>query len=164
MNLSHTEKLILENISTKNFRRVVEFESYLKRGFVGRALTLTINPGDIIEKIYFSSNDHGTALWINGQGITDAHRWEGEEDLIDLPSLARYYSTLLENGPVPANFVFDMIIPDVLDNMLDNKLSSIIHDIIKNTSSDQSYNWNKIIKKYKSQSTHFIKKLQKRMQ
>lgn len=159
MKPSFTQKLIFDKIEEEKNRRAFHFKSYLKEDFIERALVITVDEFNISRKIYFSSNQYGTTTWINGHGVYDSHRWESEDDLEQLSTLAQRYPSLLENGFVPPEFAKEKIIPDVLENLLDNDLSSILYKIIKKNSSKKSYNWDIIVQKYRLLSNEFVNNL-----
>ena len=151
-----TQKLIFDKIEEEENRQALHFKSYLKEDFVERALVITVDESNIIRKIYFSSNKYGTTTWINGHGVYDSHRWESEDDLEQLSTLAQRYPSLLEDGFMPPEFAMEKIIPDVLDNLLDSELSSILYKIIEKKSSKKSHKWDDIVQKYRILSNEFL--------
>jgi hypothetical protein len=159
MRPAFTKKLILDDVIFEDDNKVIKFKSFLKEDFVERALIITLDKNDTVQKIYFSSNDYGTAEWIKGSGICEAHRWETEDDLRSISTLARRYPVILQDGKVPIDDAMSKIIPDVLDNLLSPKLSSDIYEIVKNPIPDQTYNWDAVISDYKKLSDEHLKKM-----
>lgn len=158
MKLAFTKKLILDSIEFDNDFQIIRFASYLKEEFIERMIKLSIK-NNIIENIYFSSNDYGTATWVNEKGFIDSHRWETEDDLNEISYLSRHYPASLENGKVPEDYVFEKIIPDILWDMIDLDLSFDIFRIIKSPHEKFTYDWNSIIIKNKKLSDDFINEL-----
>lgn len=159
MKLSFTKKLILEKIDNHDDYMKLHFNSYLKVDYIERSLVIKILNNNIVSSMYFSSNDFGTTHWNNGRGILDSHKWETDDDLDKISYLARRYPSLLQDGSIPEDYVFEKIIPDILDNLLDLELSLDIYKIIKNKTSDLQYNWNNIIENYKNLSEIFLNEL-----
>ncbi len=159
MKPTFTKKLILDDVVVEDDNRIIKFKSFLKENFVERALIVTLGKNDTVQKIYFSSNDYGTAEWIRGSGIYEAHRWETEDDLRSVSTLARRYPVILQNGRVPIDDAMSKIIPDVLDNLLSRELSSDIYEIVKNPNPDQTCDWDAVISDYKRLSDEHLKKL-----
>ncbi|MCP4131369.1 MAG: hypothetical protein GY754_10350 [bacterium] len=156
MELTFTQKLILEKIELSSGYQKIHLCSYLKKGYIERALDITITENNVASKLYFSSNDFGTATWINGSGITDSHRWETEDDLAAASYLSRRYPAMLQNGIVPPEYSKEMIVPDVLNHLLDDELTAIVTQIVENDSSDVQYDWDQLINRYKDLNKDFV--------
>jgi hypothetical protein len=166
MKLSFTEKLILESVRDDGAGLKLFFVSYLREDYIGRALTLSIDGKKRLEKIYFSSNDFGTASWINKYGLTESHRWENEDDLVYESTLTQRFPVIIEDGITPAAYAMGSIIPDVLENLLDLELSGEIKNIIQKKSTAKILDWEKIIERNKILTDGFIEeylKLKKKM-
>ncbi|MBN1531308.1 MAG: hypothetical protein JXA20_01465 [Spirochaetes bacterium] len=114
----------------------VVFASYLKPDFVERAMTVRIGADRIVREIEFSSNEYGTALWVNGRGITDCHRWEDEETVQSTSYLNRHYPALLLNGPMSEDYAERQVIPDVLDSLESVPLRETIRAMVGESRSE----------------------------
>lgn len=159
MKPSFTKKLIFDDVIVEKNNRIIKFKSFLKEDFIERALIITLDSDDAVQKIYFSSNNYGTAEWIRKSGIYEAHRWETEDDLRSISTLARRYPVILQNGKVPIDYTMSRIVPDVLDNLLSRELSSEIYKIIENPNQDQACDWDAIISDYRKLSDEHLKKM-----
>ena len=130
--------LQLKKITHKGDKIQIQFVSYLREDFVGRILRLFIKNNKYIQQIHFSSNEYGTADWVNGDGIISCHRWEDEDSVQSLSKLSKHYPTLLLNGEASADYAINNIIPDVLDYFQDRKFAEYIHNIITNKRYDEN--------------------------
>ncbi len=158
MKLKFTKKLILHSITNENGILNIKFASYLKEDYVERAVELTIK-NNIAEKIFFSSNIYGTSTWIKRKGFFESHRWEKEDDVQAISYISKHYTALLENGRVPAKYVCEKIVPDVLEHMIDLNLSKDIYKILESPREEIVLNWNDIINKNKELSDRFVNEL-----
>jgi len=158
MKIKFTKKIILDSIEIDGGIKIIQFASYLKEEFIERLIKISIKNNKIVN-IYFSSNDYGTATWVINKGFVDCHRWETEDDLRQISYLAKLYPALLENGIVPVDYVFEKIIPDILENMIDTDLSFDIFRIIKSPDENITCDWDDIINKNKKLSNEFMNSL-----
>ncbi len=158
MKLTFTKKLILDSVEKNNGITIVQLASYLKEDFIEHSIRITIE-NNIVKKIYFSSNENGTATWVINKGIIESHRWESEDDINELSFLSRHFPIALEDGKVTNEFALKKIIPDILDNLIDLDLSSKIYKIITSHKAVAEYNWDDLINSYKTASNDFIDKL-----
>ena len=93
-------------------------------------MVIYLDGAGLIEKIFFSSDDHGTVEWRNGTGLAECHRWESEDQAKSKSYLSRRYTTILSNGAADTEFARDVIIPDILDRLRDGDLAEWISDIV----------------------------------
>ena len=103
---------------------------YIRSEFVAKAMVIYLDGANMIEKIFFSSDDFGTVEWKNGTGLADCHRWESEDQAKSKSYLSRRYTTILSNGALDIDYARAMIIPDILDNLNDGDVAEWIGDII----------------------------------
>lgn len=155
MKLTFTKKMILKSVENKQGKTVLKFVSYLREDFVERLLEVSIK-NNMVQKLYFSSNDYGTATWIKDNGIIDTNSWESEDDSMSASHLSKHYTALIANGKVSNDYAFEKIIPDVLEKLLDLELAKNICKIIISPRANLIYNWDVIIKRNKQLSDNFI--------
>lgn len=103
------------------------FTSYLRSDFVERSLVVTLDENDVVQSIYFSSYNFGSAEWINEQGIVDSRLWESDEQAGAPTYLTRRYTVRMADGPATGTFANEKIVPDVLDNLVDRDFAEIIN-------------------------------------
>jgi len=122
--------LNLVSVATTETGKKVAYAYYLRKDFVAKSMVIYLDTTGIIEKIFFSSDDHGTVEWRNGSGLVDCHRWESEDQARSQSYLTRRYTTILSNGAVDTEFARVVIIPDILDRLRDADLAEWISDIV----------------------------------
>ncbi len=133
----------------------LKFKSYLKENYVENALIITLKDNKL-EKVYFSSNEFGTAEWQNGSGIHEANRWETEQDIKQVSTLAGRYPAIVSDGDISAHAAYKTIIPDVLDNMLDLDFSVEVFKMVSMPVFNEDYDEEKIIADFKRLTEIFI--------
>jgi hypothetical protein len=109
----------------------IVFASYLKPDFVERAMTIHLGADRIVREIHFTSNEFGTADWVNGRGITDCHRWEDEETVQSTSYLNRHYTAILLDGPMDGVYAEERVIPDVLSAVESRALRETIESLVR---------------------------------
>lgn len=109
----------------------ISFASYLKKDYVAKSLVVYVGRNDLIEKIFFSSNEHGTVEWVNGAGLKNCHRWESEEQAQSPTYLTKRYTSILSDGAVGIDYARETIIPDILDNLHDGDIAELVSDVIQ---------------------------------
>ena len=129
-NMNDENFLKLVSIATTETGKKVAYAYYLREDFVAKSMVIYLDGAGIIEKIFFSSDDHGTVEWRNGSGLADCHRWESEDQARSQSYLTRRYTTILSNGAVDMDYARNVIIPDILDNLSDADVAEWIGDII----------------------------------
>ena len=155
MKLTFTEKLILDEIEELGDSKKLKFKSYLKEDWVENALIITLT-NEKLDRMYFSSNEYGTAEWINGKGIEQANRWETEDEIKDASTIAGRYPSIISDGDISSDIAYKTVIPDVLDNMLDLDFSVEVFNMVSKPSYTDEYNWNKVIVHHKQLTEIFI--------
>jgi hypothetical protein len=129
-NMNDPNYLNLVSVATTETGKKVAYAYYLRKDFVAKSMVIYLDTTGIIEKIFFSSDDHGTVEWRNGSGLVDCHRWESEDQARSQSYLTRRYTTILSNGAVDTEFARVVIIPDILDRLRDADLAEWISDIV----------------------------------
>ena len=134
-------KLYFEKVVHGDDQNKLYFTSYLRSDFVERSLVVILNDDDIVQSIYFSSYDFGSAEWINTHGIVDSRFWESDDQAGAPTYLTRRYTVRMADGPATGSFAHEKIVPDVLDNLVDRDFAGIISQMItsKNTSNKIDY-------------------------
>jgi len=126
------KKLELEEVKENLNYQTYIFVSYLRPDFVDCILRITVNKENrVIEQLYFSSSSYGTASWINGSGVVEAHGWETEDSAAEVSYLSKHYPALLLNGEVSRDCAYSVIIPDVLSHLFNGKLAEILQNTVK---------------------------------
>lgn len=120
------EKMVEEGNCSK-----IYFTSYLRADFVERSLVVTLNKNHTLRQIYFSSYDHGSAEWFNGDGLAGGRKWENEDQAVSPTYLTRRYTVRMADGPAMEEFTGSKIIPDVLDNMADRNFAGLMTRIVR---------------------------------
>ncbi len=123
-------KIYFEKVIHENGNHKLYFTSYIRSDFIERSLVITLDDDDIVQKIYFSSYDFGSAEWINQYGIVDSRLWESDDQAGAPTYLTRRYTVRMANGPATGSFAHEKIVPDVLDNMVDSDFSELIRNMI----------------------------------
>ncbi len=108
----------------------ISFASFLKKDYVDKAMVIYLDAKGVISKIFFSSNDHGSVEWINGQGLRNSRAWESEEDAQSKSYLTRRYTAILSDGAAGNDFARDRIIPDILENLASGEIAEWIGDVL----------------------------------
>jgi hypothetical protein len=153
MKLSFTEKLIYEQEEFKENLKTVQFTSYLKTDFIEKQIYFEID-GNRVHQIYFYTTNFGSARWENGKGFIEADAWE-EEDTG--PSfITKHYSVSIASSGVSEKFIFESIIPDVLNFLLDQKLANQIKKMIQKNHFKEKLNWAEIFYNYKLKTENFL--------
>lgn len=124
-------RLYFEKISVEGDCTKLYFVSYLRKDFVERSMVMTLNKNRTVKEIYFSSYEHGSAEWINGEGIVESRFWESDEQAVAPTYLTRRYTVRMANGPARESFAEQKILPDVLDNIADENLAKVVKRIVK---------------------------------
>lgn len=124
-------KLRFVSIERTETGKKIAFASFLKKDYVANSLVVYTGKNDLIEKIFFSSNAHGTVEWINGAGLKNCHRWESEEQAHSPTYLTKRYTTILSDGAAGLDHARETIIPDILDNLHDVDIAEQISDVIQ---------------------------------
>ncbi len=155
-----TKYLILENIEEAENSKKITFVSYLKQDYVEKSIIIKINQEAVISSFYFSSNEYGTAEWHNGKGVINPHRWENEDDLMSISTMAHRFPTLLLDGDVPVDFAREKIIPDIVNFLLDEELQEIIYSEISTQDSHKEYDWDSILRRYAEKSKEHLDNIQ----
>jgi hypothetical protein len=122
--------LNLVSVATTETGKKVAYAYYLRKDFVAKSMVIYLDSAGIIEKIFFSSDDHGTVEWRNGSGLVDCHRWESEDQAKSQSYLTRRYTSILSNGAADMDYARNVIIPDILDRLHDADVAEWIGDII----------------------------------
>lgn len=102
--LTHTNRDDIETIS---------IGEYLRAGWVERGVTFQFR-GDVLDRIFFVSNQFGTVDWEVGVGLTTAHKWESESQAQEASPLNRHFTTILQDGDMPSHYAHEAIIRDIL--------------------------------------------------
>lgn len=124
-------KLYFEKIAAEGDYTKFYFVSYLRADFVERSMVMTLNKNRTVKEIYFSSYEHGSTEWFNGEGLVESRQWESDEQAVSSTYLTRRYTVRMADGPVKESFAEQTIIPDILDNMADENLARVIRRIVK---------------------------------
>ena len=130
-NMNNENYLKLVSVASTDTGKKVAYAYYLRTDFVAKSMVIYLDSSGIIERIFFSSDDHGTVEWRNGAGLVDCHRWESEDQAKSQSYLSRRYTTILSNGAVDTDYARDVIIPDIIDRLQDGALAEWIGDIIR---------------------------------
>ncbi|TFH43137.1 MAG: hypothetical protein E4G96_01840 [Chrysiogenales bacterium] len=128
MNGANRIKLISLEINESGGK--ISFASFLKQDYVAKSLVIYLDGGNIIERIFFSSDIFGTVEWQNGSGLINSHRWENEEQAQAPTYLTRRYTSILSDGAADVDYARNSIVPDVLDNLADADTAEWIGDIV----------------------------------
>jgi|GEM_PF-436492 len=123
-------KLYLIEAILNETNKKLTFASYLKRDYIEKAVIINLSNDNIIERIFFSSNNFGTVEWKNGSGLGDCHKWENEDMAKKSSSLSRHYTAILSDGAETPDYARHLIIPDVLDSLADNQLVEVLNNTI----------------------------------
>jgi len=124
------EKIKLFKIEKDGPATKIFYASFLKKDYVAKSMVIYLDATAIISKIFFSSNDHGTVEWINGQGLRNSRAWESEESAKSQSYISRRYTAILSNGAAGNDFARERIIPDILDNLADGEIAEWIGDVL----------------------------------
>lgn len=108
----------------------ISFASFLKKDYIERAMVIYLDANGIISKLFFSSNDHGSVEWINGQGLRNSRAWESEDEAQSQSYLSRRYTAILSDGNAGNEYARKRIIPDVLDNLESGDVAEWIGDVL----------------------------------
>lgn len=130
------EKLVVDEKQVKLY-----FTSYIRSDFVERSLVVTLDENDVVQSVYFSSYDFGSAEWINEQGIVDSRLWESDEQAGAPTYLTRRYTVRMADGPATGSFAQEKIVPDVLDNLVDGDFAAIIRQMISGKSASNKIDY-----------------------
>ena len=144
MNLIH-----FSNETKSDDLRILDFVSYLRPDFVDKAVSIAFDSVGQIKYVRLQSNNFGIANWINGEGFTDCHSWEKEDDAQSVSNLSKHYTTILLNGPVDSIIAKDKILPDIASSTYSSEMLSVICEIHKHTTSSLKFNIEKLIKETK---------------
>jgi len=125
-------KLYLIEATLNETDKKLTFASYLKRDYIEKAVIINLSNDNIIERIFFSSNNFGTVEWLNGSGLSDCHKWENEDAAKKSSSLSRHYTTILSDGAETTDYARHLIIPDILDSLADSLLVEVLKNTINN--------------------------------
>ena len=144
MNLIH-----FSNETKSDDLRILDFVSYLRPDFVDKAVSIAFDSVGQIKYVRLQSNNFGIVNWINGEGFTDCHSWEKEDDAQSVSNLSKHYTTILLNGPVDSVIAKDKILPDIASSTYSSEMLSVICEIHKHTSSSLKFNIEKLIEETK---------------
>lgn len=140
MNLIH-----FTNETKSDDLRILDFVSYLRPDFVDKAVSIAFDSGGQIKYVHLQSNNFGIANWLNGEGFTNCHSWEKEDDAQSVSNLSKHYTTILLNGPVDSIIAKDKILPDIASSTNSIELLSVINEIDKHSSSSLKFNIENLI-------------------
>ena len=138
-------KLYFEKVEHDDDQDKLFFTSYLRSDFVERSLVVTLNQDDIVQSIYFSSYEFGSAEWINEHGIVDSRLWESDDQAGSPTYLTRRYTVRMANGPATGSFAHEKIVPDVLDNLVDRDFAEIISRMITRNSTSNKIDYRNMV-------------------
>ncbi len=128
--MERDNKLYLIEAIINDTDKKLTFASYLKKEYIEKAIVINLSIDNVINRIYFSSNNFGTVEWLNGTGLTNCHKWESE-DMAKVPSyLSRRYTAILSDGAATPDYARGLIIPDVLDSLADSQLVEVLINTI----------------------------------
>lgn len=129
--LNDSNKIKLAAIGDTDTGKKIAFASYLRKDFVAKSMVIYLDRSNVIASIFFSSDIHGTAEWINGSGLTKSNRWESDDQAKSGSYLARRYTAILSNGSVDDNYAKNTIIPDILDHLESADIAEWVADILQ---------------------------------
>lgn len=124
------EKINLLAVDRDGTDTKISFASFLKKDYVDMSMVIYLDANNIISKIFFSSNDHGSVEWINGQGLRNSRAWESEESAKSSSYLTRRYTAILSDGVAGNDFARKHIIPGILDNLASGEIAEWIGDVL----------------------------------
>lgn len=147
--------MILDGESEENEYTTFLIRSYLKESFVERMIKIKFFQYKPVY-ISFTSYTFGTAIWIEGEGITEANSWESEGQLIEKSKLTKHFQTSFENSSVSSDYAVQKIIPDVLSELLDETLAENIQNLVLLNRNISSEEWEFFITRYKDLTKQFL--------
>lgn len=154
-NFTDVDMLYLNACLAEGDSTVLEFVSYLKSDYISRYMKMHVD-AEGVRRIYFMSNDFGTASWACDSGITEANRWENEDDLDRISFLSKNYQMPLLDGALTDSFALEKIVPDVLSHLIDPLLSKYLSGLLYDSKNDDDMDWPTLIDRNTAMAAEYL--------